>query len=183
MRRLRWIWITTLCLVIIGMIVACGAAGPVASHGGPVKDHVSFVDALRVKGLVVVIAGSVAQPFLRAKATALRVSGGALKQTIELQLFNYDDTDLGTDGLKAAAEDASQLDREGNPRTMHISWIAPPHFFRRERVIVIYLGSDADMLALLTELLILQRDFVRLRDFGPFGGFGSARAFERLLTM
>ena len=36
---------------------------------------------------------------------------------------------------------------------MRISWIAPPHFFRKERVIVLYLGTDAKVLAVLTELL------------------------------
>ena len=132
---------------------APGAVTPIVSHGGAVKDHVSFVDALRAKGITVEIVGSIEQPFLRAKGTTLRVSGGNLSQPAELQSFNYDDTDLRTDGAKAAAEDASQIDASGQPKTMRISWIAPPHFFRRERVIVIYLGSDANMLAPLTELL------------------------------
>ena len=153
MRKFRRMWITTLCLIVIGMTGACSAAGPVASHGGPVKDHVSFVDALRAKGLAVDITESIAQPFLHPKGTVLRASGGPLQQAAELQAFNYDDTDLRANGLQVAADDASQVDRDGNPRTMRISWIAPPHFFRRERVIVIYLGSDANMLALLTELL------------------------------
>ncbi len=132
---------------------AAGAATPIVSHGGPVKDHVSFVDALRAKGLTVEIIGSIEQPFLRAKGTGLRVSGDNLKQPAELQSFNYDDTDLRTDGLIAASEDASPIGPDGNPKTMRINWIAPPHFFRKERVIVIYLGSDANMLALLTESL------------------------------
>ncbi len=132
---------------------ATGAATPIVSHGGPVKDHVSFVDALRAKGLTVEIVGSIEQPFLRAKGTSLRTSGGNLKQPAELQSFNYDDTDLRTDGLKAAAEDAAQIEPDGNPKTMRISWIAPPHFFRKERVIVLYVGSDSTVLALLTELL------------------------------
>src|SRR5207237_3671459 len=71
-----------------------GASTPVASHGGPVKDHVSFVDALRAKGFVVEIAGSIEQPFLRAKGTTLRVSGDNFSQPVELQSLNYDDTDL-----------------------------------------------------------------------------------------
>jgi hypothetical protein len=132
---------------------APGAATPVVSHGGPVKDHVSFVDALRAKGLTVEVVGSIEQPFLRAKGTTLRVSGGNLSQPAELQSFNYDDTDLRTDGLKAAADDATQIEPDGNPKTMRISWIAPPHFFHKERVIVLYLGSDANVLAILNDLL------------------------------
>ena len=37
------------------------------SHGGPVRDHVSFVDALRAAGYGVAIVGPVQQPFLRAE--------------------------------------------------------------------------------------------------------------------
>ena len=147
-------WTTVgLCAAVVLLVVACSAPTPVVSHGGPVKDHVSFVDALRAKGLTVAIVESVEQPFLRGKGTTLRVSGGSLTQAAELQSFNYDDTDLRTDGLKAATEDASQIEPTGNPKTMRINWIAPPHFFRKERVIVIYLGSDASALAVLTELL------------------------------
>jgi hypothetical protein len=142
-----------LCGAVMVMVVACNGTTPVASRGGSVKDHLSFVDALRAKGLTVDILGSVEQPFLQAKGTGLRLSGSSLKEPAELQSFNYDDRALGTDGLKAAAEDASQIEPNGNPRTARINWIAPPHFFRRERVIVIYLGSDANALALLTELL------------------------------
>ena len=149
---LRWINMVLRGAVMF-MVVGCGVTTPVASHGGPVKDHASFVGALRAKGLTVGFVVSVEQPFLLAKGTALRVSGGSLKEPAEVQSFNYDDRDLGTDGLKAAAEDASQIEPNGNPRTARINWIAPPHFFRKERVIVIYLGSDASALALLTELL------------------------------
>ena len=151
LRRARLLLL--LYMSLSGMFAACGPGAPVVSHGGPVKDHVSFVDALRAKGLVVDIAGSVEQPFLRGRGTVLRVSGGSIKQPAELQSFNYDDTDLRTNGLNVAADDASQIERDGNPKTMRISWIAQPHFFRRERVIVLYLGSDSSLLTLLTELL------------------------------
>ena len=153
MIKLRFVWITTLCPIMIGMVGACGAPLPIASHGGSVKDHVSFVDALRGKNYLVAIVGPVDQPFLRGKGTVLRVSGANLKQAAELQSFNYDDTDLKADGPKAADEDTSQIERDGNPKMMHINWTAPPHLFRSERVIAIYLGSDANMLAVLTELL------------------------------
>jgi hypothetical protein len=127
---------------------------PIAqSHGGPVKDHVSFVDHLRGKGLTVEIAGAVEQPFLRAKGTTLRLSGDGIQQPAEMQSYNYDDTDLGTNGVKAAAEDARQIGPDGNPPTSMITWVAPPHFFHKERVIVLYVGSDPAVLKLLTEAL------------------------------
>lgn len=120
--------------------------GAAVSHGGPVKDHVSLIDALRGKGWTVEPVGAVEQPFLQGMGTTLRISGGELQQPAELQSFEYDD-------LAVAASDAEQIDPDGNPRTTMITWIAPPHFFRKEQVIVIYLGTDAAVLDALTELL------------------------------
>src|SRR5689334_19831336 len=124
-----------------------------SSHGGLIKDHVSFVDALRGQGLTVDIIGDVEQPFLRAKGTRLRISGGSLKQPIDVQSYNYDDTDLGTDGRAAVRADAEQLGANGMPKTATVKWNAPPHWFQAERVIVLYLGDDSAALSLLTSLL------------------------------
>ncbi len=135
------------------LTMACSTITPGALHASLVNDQVSFINALRAKGFQVDTMESIEQPFLQATGTTLRLSGNNLKEPIELQSFNYDDKDLGTDGLKAAAEDASQIDPSGNPRTAQINWIAPPHFFHKERIIVIYLGNDTNALALFTQLL------------------------------
>ncbi|HZQ06828.1 MAG TPA: hypothetical protein VFD70_09625 [Anaerolineae bacterium] len=125
----------------------------IPSHGGPIRDHVSFVDALRARGYTVDIVDSVEQPFLRGTGTILRVSGGNLTQPIELQSFNYQQEEVKMDPLQAAAQDAQQIEPSGQPSTMRIEWIAPPHFYHKERVIVLYVGSDSQALALLKELL------------------------------
>ena len=110
-------------------------------------------DTLRAKGYIVDIVDSVEQPFLRGIGTLLRVSGGNLSQPIELQSFNYQQEDVKMDPLQAAEQDAEQIEPSGQPHTMRIEWLAPPHFYHKERVIVLYLGSDAQTLALLKELL------------------------------
>jgi hypothetical protein len=125
----------------------------ISSHGGAVKDHVSLVDNLRGTGLTVEIIGEVQQPFLRAKGTTLKISGGELKQPAEVQSYNYDDTDLGTDGLAAAQDDAEQIEPNGAPKTANILWRGVPHWFRTGRVIVLYVGNDPAVLDLLTALL------------------------------
>ena len=129
------------------------ASGTTPSPGGQVVDQVSLIDYLRGKGLTVELAGDVQQPFLRAPGTVLRVSGGDVEQPADIQSYNYDDTDLGTDGAQAAEEDASQLDANGNPRTTMITWVAPPHFFRKERIIALYIGDDPAVVQLLAEAL------------------------------
>lgn len=117
------------------------------SHGGPVTDHVSFVDALRGRGITVSIGGEIQQPFLYPESgTLLLLDGPGLAGQAEVQSFEYADP-------AAATADASQIEPDGNLRTVMITWIAPPHFFRRERLIVLYVGEDPAVVALLTDLL------------------------------
>lgn len=117
------------------------------SHGGPVVDHVSFVDALRGCGLTVEIGGAIEQPILSAvTGTLLRLSGGGLTQPADVQSFEYGDADRAT-------TDAAQIGPDGNPPTMRITWLSSPHFFRAERVIVLYVGVDQAAIDLLTALL------------------------------
>lgn len=123
------------------------------SHGGPVRDHVSFVDNLRAAGFSVSPSGDVQQPFLRARGTLLQISGGGVSAPAEVQSFNYDDRDLGTDGLAAAQADADQIQPDGQPKTARVTWSGPPHFFRKERLIVLYVGSDPRLLQTLIDLL------------------------------
>jgi len=122
------------------------------SHGGPIVDHVSFVDKLRGQRCTVDPVGSVRQPFLRGEGIVLRVSGCTLEHPAELQSFWYHTDDLGADGLRAAEEDARGIGPDGQPATA-MAWAAPPHFFRKERALVLYLGDDPALLALLAALL------------------------------
>src|SRR5262245_49013533 len=123
------------------------------SHGGPVRDHVSFVDTLRAAGYSVSPSGDVQQPFLRARGTLLRISGGDLSARAEAQSFNYDDRDLVADGLAAAQADADQIQPDGQPKTARVTWSVPPHFFHQDRLIVLYVGSDPRLLHELETLL------------------------------
>ncbi len=120
--------------------------GTPESHDGPVADQVSLIDHLRGKGLTVETAGNVQQPFFTAQGTLLRISGGELTQPADVQVFDYETAE-------AAKADVRQIGPDGSPRTMMITWVAPPHFFHRERVVVLYTGTDPAVLTLLAEVL------------------------------
>ena len=140
---------------VLALLLGCAGrpgSSPPQSHGGPVRDHVSLVDNLRADGYSVDPVGDVQQPFLRARGTRLRIGGNDLSAAAEVQSYNYDDRDLGTDGLAAAQADAAQIQPDG-PKTVSVAWSGPPHFFHKERVIVIYVGSDAPILRELSKLL------------------------------
>jgi len=128
------------------LLAACGV--PVQSHGGPVQDQVSLIDALRAKNLTVDISGTVSQPFLNPQSgTTVRLSGAALAAPADLQLFEYASP-------TAASPDAKRIGPDGRgTQTTRISWTAPPHFFLRGRVLALYVGNDPAVLNVLKSLL------------------------------
>jgi hypothetical protein len=137
-----------LLIVVALLLTACGAAQGPPSHGGPVQDQVSLIDTLRGKNVTVDISGGISQPFLHAPSgTIVRLSGGSLTTPADVQLFEYG-------SASAASGDAKQIrpDGSGNANTI-VDWIAPPHFFLKGRVLVIYVGRDQAVLTLLGSVL------------------------------
>lgn len=136
-------------LVLVALLLtACGTVQGPQSHGGPVQDQVSLIDALRSKNMTVDILGTVSQPFLSPQSgTTVRLSGGAVTTPADLQLFEYG-------SASAASADAKQIRPDGSgTATTQISWVAPPHFFLKGRVTVLYVGNDRAVLSLLQSLL------------------------------
>ena len=128
-------------IVLLVLFAACAPKPPVVSHGGPVKDYVSFIDNLRAKGATVEPAGEVEQPFFSVKGNIIKVNGE------DVQVFEYPSAD-------AAKKEADTVGPDGSSfPTIQISWIAPPHFYRTEKIIVLYVGSTRSSKDLLESLL------------------------------
>jgi hypothetical protein len=134
-------------LVLIGLLLTACGSGPAQSHGGPVQDQVSLIDALR-KTVTVDISGTISQPFLKPDSgTSVKLSGGALRAPADIQLFEYG-------SAAAAAADAHQIRADGSgTATTIVDWVAAPHFYLKGRVLVIYVGKDPAVLNLLTGVL------------------------------
>ncbi|MCL5999606.1 MAG: hypothetical protein M1546_26605 [Chloroflexi bacterium] len=116
-------------------------ATPVASHGEPVSDYVSFVDALRVRGITVKPAGDVSHEFFAVAGQVLNVPGG------DIQVFEYADE-------AAAQQDAQKVGPDGSAiGTSMVTWVASPHFYRVGKLIVLYVGNDARVTSALEILL------------------------------
>jgi hypothetical protein len=134
-------------LALLGLLlVACGTAPQ--SHGGPVRDQVTLIDTLRGKGLTVDLTGNVSQPFLHPQSgTVLRISGGPLGASADLQVFEYSSAETASADAKGIRSDGA-----GTATTM-ISWVAPPHMFLKGRVLLIFAGTDPAVLSLLSSVL------------------------------
>lgn len=100
----------------------------------------SIVDQLNASGLRVEPRGSIEQPFFSVPATVYAVDGD------DLQLYQYA-------SASAAEKDAAKVAPNGAIGTSMPMWIAPPHFFRRDNIIAIYLGSSAKTLDALHQTL------------------------------
>jgi len=132
------------CGILLFLLVAAGCNGsdttPV-SHGGPVRDHVSLVDTLRAQGLTVEPTGSISQPFFPMPGQALQVKGQ------DIQVFEFGDSSSAESQVKEISSDGMTI---GNTV---VQWISPPHFFSTGKIIVLYLGTDAELLKILKTAL------------------------------
>ena len=119
----------------------CDGAPATTSHGGPACDYVSFVDQLRATGATVTPTGSLEPSFFS-------VGGYAITADTEtIQVYEF--------ANKAAmAAEAAAVSPDGyTVGHTQVSWVAPPHFYRAGRIIVVYAGSDATTLQRLSNIL------------------------------
>lgn len=109
-------------------------ATPVTPPAGAVTDYASLVSYLKAANLTVVSAGDISQPFFSVDGQVITVNGG------DVQVFEY------LDAAAANAEAALISPSGSSIGTTMMTWIAPPHFYKSGRLIVLYLGTDATVL-------------------------------------
>ena len=143
------LWSMFVLVAAVAWMAACssvnagnGAGSPPAtSHGNPVGDYVSLVDKLRGSGAKVEPAGKLSQPFFKVEAQLIKVNSH------DVQVFEY------ANPAEAEAE-ATLVSASGSAiGTSMVDWIAAPHFYKRGRLIVLYVGTDAQIINLLESAL------------------------------
>lgn len=115
---------------------AAGEQGGLAS--GSVED---LAERLRAAGASVVEGGEVNQPFFSVQGRVLRVNGQ------DVQVFAYQDATLAAQEAARVAPDGSSVG------TTMVTWMATPHFYKAERLVVLYVGEDANTLGALRAVL------------------------------
>ena len=116
-------------------------APPTTSHGGPVKDYISLVDNLRGAGANVDPVGEVTQSFFSVNGFVIKINGA------DVQVFEYVDATTAETEAQLVSSDGSSVG------TSMIGWVAPPHFYKKERLIVIYVGDDVDVINILVDVV------------------------------
>lgn len=124
--------VTLLALLLTG----CGT-----TTVGHVHDASSLMAKLRAEGANVQEAGVITHPFLAVPGRIITVNDQ------EVETFQYANA-------QALAADTANIAPDGCIGTvgggMLDAWTAPPHLYKSEGLLVIYLGSDAKILQLLT---------------------------------
>jgi len=110
-----------------------------------VTDYASLVEGLRATGISVEPEGEVDQPFFSVTGMVMKVRGE------DVQVFEYSDA-------TAADAQAALVSPSGSAvGTTKPHWLGPPHFFRKEKLLVLYVGDDDGVLRTLE--VVLGRQF------------------------
>jgi len=116
-------------------------ASPTASQRTQVADYASLLGSLRAKGAKVEAAGEVSQPFFSVPGKVLKVNGG------DVQVFEYADAHASEAQASLVSADGSEVGRS------KVGWVGPPHFFRRDKIIALYIGDDPTTIKALSDVL------------------------------
>ncbi len=138
----RFVGITVMILLLTTLGVSCAVnESPPVSHGGPVTDYVSLVDNLRKEGATVEPAGEIIQDFFSVRGQAIKVNGE------DVQVFEYSDQSTAEAEAALVSPDGSSIG------TSLPFWVAPPHFYKAGRIIVLYVGENEAVMDVLESVL------------------------------
>lgn len=140
-------------LIGLFFMVAAGSAAcggnlslPGGSHqGGPsgesVMDYTRLIARLRAAGVSALPAGEAEQSFISVQGRMIKIGGE------DVQVFQYAHA-------AAAAEQAALVSPDGSAvGTSMIHWIDSPHFFRKDLLLVLYVGDDEKIIKALEAVL------------------------------
>ena len=119
------------------ILTACGG-GSVSAQGYGSEE---FLKELREKGAQAESGESIEQVFFSVIGTAVDLNGESV------QVFEYD-------SAETMESDAILIDADGGTiGTSMVSWMATPHFFKKGRILVLYVGDNTETLELLESVL------------------------------
>ena len=138
---IRRLFVIPLFILLTAEACAPTRTAPATTGGSAATSYQSLIEHLRASGLQVEPAGEIEQPFFTPKARVIRIGTAG-----EAQVYEYASEEQ-------AAADAAKVQSDGSIGGSMPHWIAPPHFFRRANLLVLYLGSDETTLLKLRSFL------------------------------
>ena len=108
---------------------------------GPATDYDSLVDNLRAAGATVQPAGDIIQDFFSVGGQAIKVNGE------DIQVFECGNESTAEAEAVLVSSDGSSIG------TSLPFWVAPPHFYKADRMIVLYVGGNVGVMDMLENIL------------------------------
>ncbi len=127
--------------------VGCASEEPAVSHDGSTMDYVSFIDNLRQAGATVEPAGEVSQPFFAVTGNRIVVNGD------DVQVFEYTDTSAAEAEAAPVSADGCEVGSTSKGGVYMLEWVAPPHFYKEGKLIVLYVGDSEAVTDVLESVL------------------------------
>jgi hypothetical protein len=138
------------CVLVIAAAAAAGGNGNSSasdqprqgkSRASPVTDYASLAARLRAAGASVKQGKAVEQPFFPVTGKLMQVHGE------DVQVFQFADAAV-------ADAQASRISPTGSAvGTTKIHWIGSPHFYKAGKLLVLYVGENAQVLKALQAAL------------------------------
>ncbi len=101
----------------------------------------SLIDHLRAANAIVVPTGTLTQPFFSVTGQVITVNSE------QVQIYEY----ANEDGANA---DAARISPDGGTiGNAMVDWIAPPHFYKQGKLIVLYVGTSTSVMHVLKGIL------------------------------
>lgn len=140
----------SICLLVIVAVGSTACRGNLSasnqpqqgkSHGGPVTDYASLIDDLRAAGVSVEPEGDVDQPFFSVEGMMIKVRGE------DVQVFQYSN-------VAAMDAQAALVSLDGSAvGTTKLHWVGSPHFYKKGKLLVLYVGNHDKVLKALEAML------------------------------
>jgi hypothetical protein len=147
--------LSTLLVLALTILSSCGEGapekdapdprpGPQQSAGAPI-DYRQLLRRLEQEGLRVEPLGRARVDFLQDDAYLARVEGD------EVRVFEFKTADVAAGAAQRVSPDGYAYTTPSGGAS--VNWVAPPHFFRSGRTIVLYLGQRKRILQALSGML------------------------------
>lgn len=124
-------------LVTALILTACGGE-PASAQGFGMEE---FIEALREQGVDAEKGDSVEQAFFSVIGDYVNFNDESV------QVFEYDSPETMESDAALVAPDG------GSIGTSMVTWVATPHFYKKGRILVLYIGDNAETLKLLETVL------------------------------
>lgn len=130
-----------------------------AAEGGDPMDYAAFVSAIKADGWPVEETGATSGSIFSGNGHIIKING------VEVQVFEYADTAALDQQAANISPDGSKI--TGTRGEAIVDWVDMPHFFKKGRILVVYVGRADGTLSALNAVLGNQFAGGTIEQWGP----------------